>query len=123
MHQYIVLGHGSRNAEANHVLEKLSGLFHENTKAPTCCAFLQFAEPTLEQAIEACYSEDLDTITIIPVFLYPGVHIKEDIPRILGNLQGKYPEVTFELSEPIGADPRLIPILQEKAETARKIHP
>ena len=116
MSNYILLGHGSRNPEANEVLYNLADQFKNEAKADTKAAFLQFAEPTLESVIEQYYQEGIKNIIVIPVFLYPGIHIKEDVPEIIDQLHKKYPELTVKVGDPIGADPKLVSVLQDRAK-------
>lgn len=122
MERYIVLGHGSRNHESNQVVKSAAELLQQQINQAVIPAFLQFEHPTLETAIEESISKGYSTINIVPMFLYPGVHMKRDIPGILSKQQAEYPEITFKLGEPIGTDPQLINILQARAETAKIYH-
>ncbi|ACB84513.1 sirohydrochlorin chelatase [Natranaerobius thermophilus] len=115
----IILGHGSRNPEANEVLKTLATMYRENNHTDTSYAFLQFASPTLEEVLEDAISKKYQTIVIAPVFLYPGVHIKKDIPEKLEKYRRENPEKTFILANPIGEDPRLIKIIENRIASAK----
>ena len=119
MSHCILLGHGSRNPEANEVLHELANMFSKEVNMTTEAAFLQFAEPSLENVIESYFEKGVHDLTIIPVFLYPGVHIKEDVPGIIDQLQEKYPTLTVKIADPIGADPKLVSVLQDRANSAK----
>lgn len=119
--QYILLGHGSRNAKANEVLFELAEMFEAQVHMPTRCAFLQFAQPSLKTVIEETIAKNINYITVIPVFLYPGIHIKEDIPEIINKFQAKHETLTVKFAAPIGADPKLVHILQERAAQAEPL--
>lgn len=117
----VLLGHGSKREEANNVLKDLSKMLEEDEEnISVYYSFLQFTTPTLDNAIDKVASNSIDEVTIIPVFLYPGVHLKEDIPEKINELKGKYPEISFKISDPIGADRRLIPILMDRVKNSQE---
>ncbi|OWZ82980.1 sirohydrochlorin chelatase [Natranaerobius trueperi] len=118
MNHNIILGHGSRNPEANKVLRSISDMFESETKESASYAYLQFEEPDLETVIDKIYSSNISTITVIPLFLYPGIHIKKDVPEKIIKIKEKYPNLTIRLADPIGADSTLIAILKERADNA-----
>ncbi len=116
----VLLGHGSKKEDANNVLKDLAKMMEKENPCPVYSSFLQFTTPTLEETIEGIIDNGAETVVIVPVFLFPGVHLTKDIPAIVDELKEKYPDRNFYLSGPIGADERLLPILKERAENPEK---
>jgi sirohydrochlorin ferrochelatase len=55
-----------------------------------------------------------DEITVIPYFLFDGVHIKEDIPGEIESFRKQYPSVQVTMGRTLGADRRLARILRDR---------
>jgi sirohydrochlorin ferrochelatase len=114
----IVLSHGSRIAEANDDVLKLSALMQENThqgdEIKVSTAFLQFGKPSLEESIKNLVERGYEEVLLAPLFLTPGVHITQDIPEIISGAQDLFHGVQFKLCRHLGCDHRLIPILWDR---------
>lgn len=111
----ILLGHGSRSADAQLTVDSLvsqiekSGLFEYVTGA-----MLQFNQPDLPSAISNAVLKGIDRLIVVPIFIFKGIHMKEDIPEILEQERLKHPKVRIELADNIGADIRLAEILLDR---------
>lgn len=77
-------------------------------------ASLQFNQPDLPTAINTLASKGVDRIVVMPLFLYQGVHIQEDIPEILAEEKQKYPGVEFIVTGNIGVDERVGQIIMDR---------
>ncbi len=111
----ILLAHGSRREVANDVLPQLASMIKEEKSfGKVDSAFLQFSAPSLETALEEHIKEGIKNITVVPVFLFNGIHLKEDIPGILEKEKERHPEVSFYMAEPLGADPRIGEIIKDR---------
>ncbi|MDO9573567.1 MAG: CbiX/SirB N-terminal domain-containing protein, partial [Candidatus Contubernalis sp.] len=79
----ILLAHGSRKNGANEVMEHLLEMVREDFGInKVTCAFLQFSNPTLQEALKEQVEAGVQEVTVVPVFLFNGIHINEDIPKI-----------------------------------------
>lgn len=111
----ILLGHGSRAEKANKVfasmVENLAGRLDYQHVAG---AAMELTEPTLETRVDEFVDYGIDSIIILPLFLFPGIHVQRDIPEMVEKLENKYPEVEFKLGDIIGDDDRLTEILQDR---------
>lgn len=65
-------------------------------------AFLDLMTPPLEAAIEALVADGAQHVTVVPVFMAQGGHVKRDVPLILDALRARYPAVTIALTPPVG---------------------
>ena len=115
----ILIDHGSKRSAANEMLEAVA----ERTRgrgvyAIVEAAHMELAEPTLEQAFEACVAQGAERVVVHPYFLSPGRHSRSDIPRMTRRVAALYPDVETLLTEPLGIDERMIDVVLTRAEEA-----
>jgi len=116
MKAIIILGHGSRAEEANNSLYDVVEMVAGKIKLDLVgAAFLGHAQPNLETAISEMAAKGVNKITIVPLFLFQGIHMQEDIPRIVKQLEAKY-QVTITLARHLGADSRVADILVDRIQ-------
>ena len=65
-------------------------------------AFLELMEPRLADAVTALAGAGIDRITLVPLFLAQGGHLKEDLPRLLDEIRGQHPSVRIDVTAAIG---------------------
>ncbi len=113
----LLVGHGSRRNGANDALLKLCGLVEKKRPGiPVRHAFLQFAAPNLPAALAELAKQGMEEVTVVPVFLYEGVHIHEDIPEILSEARALYPGMRVVQAGILGIDERMADIIWERVD-------
>ncbi|CAN5258548.1 CbiX/SirB N-terminal domain-containing protein [soil metagenome] len=115
MKALLLIAHGSRRAEANADLDWLADAIRHRQRfdlVKTC--YLELAEPTIAAGGEACVTAGATTVAMLPYFLSPGVHVREDLIAARDELAAKFPAVTFTLAEPLGRHPLLVEIVLER---------
>jgi sirohydrochlorin cobaltochelatase len=75
---------------------------------PIELAFLELMSPTLEEAIAAVISEGAPSVTVFPLFMAQGGHLKQDLPRILDAIRANHPHIPIALEPPIGEVPEIL---------------
>ncbi len=65
-------------------------------------AFLELMEPRLAEAVAALSGEGIGLITLVPLFLAQGGHLKEDLPRLLDDIRRQHPSVRIDVTAAIG---------------------
>lgn len=102
----IIVAHGSRKVSSNSEVILLG----ENVKPLVDAqydvvktAFLEFAEPSLEESIIACVEAGVRHIVILPYFLASGNHVTRDIPAVVEQMKIMHPKVKIELKEHLGS--------------------
>jgi len=65
-------------------------------------AFLELMDPKLGDAVAALAGEGISRITLVPLFLAQGGHLKEDLPRLLDDIQKRHPGVRIDVTPAIG---------------------
>ncbi|AFQ44132.1 sirohydrochlorin chelatase [Desulfosporosinus meridiei] len=102
--EIIILGHGSRRAEANEgllvVAEKVSRIIGQ----PVTPAYMAHDHPSLPEAVEAKIESGAKHIVIMPLFLFRGMHVTVDIHEELREIREQHPEVEIVFTRELGAD-------------------
>jgi sirohydrochlorin ferrochelatase len=115
----LLIAHGSRNPEANadlyHVAEEMR---RRGTYATVEASFLELVEPDILAAGRRCVDQGADRVILLPYFLSPGVHARQDLEEFRAKLAGKHPGARFLLAEPLGRHVLLIDLLTLRAKEA-----
>lgn len=110
----LIISHGSRDKRANADLKKLVALYRR--KHPTWViesAFLELAEPSIPQALKKLATLT-NKVDVLPLFLFQARHVREHIPQILKAFEKENPGFKTRLKKPIGPEPKLFPILDQR---------
>ena len=65
-------------------------------------AFLELMEPRLADAVAVLAGAGIDRITLVPLFLAQGGHLKEDLPKLLDDIRNQHPSVRIDVTAAIG---------------------
>jgi sirohydrochlorin ferrochelatase len=116
----LLIAHGSRRREANDDLVRLAKSLQSRwTHGPVEIAYLELAEPTIPQGLEACLRQGATEIRMSPYFLSEGAHVTEDLAGFRDEFTGAHPDVRVVLCPPLGLHPLIVEIvLQRIGETA-----
>ena len=102
--EIIILGHGSRRAEANQglleVAQKVSSILGQ-TVTP---AYMAQGHPSLPEAVQAKILEGALRIVVMPLFLFRGIHVTVDIHEELREIREQHPNVEIVFTKELGAD-------------------
>jgi sirohydrochlorin ferrochelatase len=117
MNTLLLIAHGSRRAEANADLEHVATeIRHRGRFQFVQCSYLELTEPGILAGGDACVAAGATSVVLLPYFLSPGVHVREDLTEARDELSAKYPDVQFLLAEPLGRHPMLIDIVEQRSE-------
>jgi len=105
----VLFAHGARDPE-------WAAPFHQvrarlSASRPECkveLAFLELMEPELDEAIARLVAQGALAITVFPLFMAQGGHLKNDLPRILDDIRARFPRVPIALEKPIGEVPEIL---------------
>ena len=121
MNALLLIAHGSRRAEANADLEFIAAAMRQRGRyAVVQVSYLELAEPSIPAGGELCVQRGATRVTMLPYFLSPGVHVRDDMEEIRGELAAKFPEVAFRLAEPLGRHPLLLDVVEQRAIEAEE---
>jgi sirohydrochlorin cobaltochelatase len=112
----VLFAHGSRDerwrAPVEAVARQVAAL---DPTARVACAYLELVAPDLRSAAQALVAAGARRIRIVPLFLGMGRHVREDLPRLVDELQALHPGIAFSLRPAVGEDPEVIALLARKA--------
>lgn len=112
----VLLAHGSRDPLWHKpVIEVAQKLRAANPLLPVECAYIELSTPDLTAAVQNLMAKGVQQIRVLPLFLGVGRHAREDMPRLVNDLQAQYPQVEFELRPAVGEDHRIINLLVQLA--------
>lgn len=121
---YLLIAHGTRDREGEEAFFKFVEEFRESFSDRLIePAFLELCRPSIREGIEACLRGGATEVFVLPLMLFPGRHIKEDIPRAIEEAKTTHPEVDFHYAGPLAlglgkggrtAEPKMFELLLEK---------
>jgi sirohydrochlorin cobaltochelatase len=105
----VLFAHGARDPE-------WAAPFHQvrarlSASRPECkveLAFLELMEPALDEAIARLVEQGALAVTVFPLFMAQGGHLKNDLPRIVDDIRTRFPRVPIALEKPIGEVPEIL---------------
>ena len=114
----IVFTHGSRRAAGNTALIQFVTQLRPHLGSELIePAFMELGQPTIPTAIHKLVHLGCNHIFGYALFLVPGAHLQEDIPAIFAAALTEHPGVTWEISPPLLADPRLLDFVADCLKT------
>ena len=115
----LLMGHGSRVAEANRALYEIADLVAARGDfAVVEVAFREQHPPDIQAGIDACVARGARRILLYPYFLFAGAHVLEDLPAEMAAAKERHPGLEMVLGEPLGVHPKLAEIVTERAYAA-----
>ncbi len=99
----VLFAHGARDPNWARPLERLKRMLAERMPdAVIEAAFLEHMAPTLEEAADTLVGQGVTELSIVPVFIAQGGHLREDLPRRVDALKKKHPAIPVRIAPPIG---------------------
>jgi sirohydrochlorin ferrochelatase len=87
----LLIGHGMRDASGTKAfLEIVDQVRQMLPKTPVEGAFLEFAQPTIDEAIARLAGQGGTEIAVVPMFLSALGHTMDDVPRALAKAAERY---------------------------------
>ena len=112
----IVFAHGSRVEGANEAVRRVAAEaagrcgFHLFTTA-----FLELAAPDLAAAVRDLSARGANRIVVMPYFLTMGVHLSQDLPRLLEEISAQISRPGSASTPPLDGHPALVDIVSDRA--------
>ena len=104
----VLFAHGSRDPQWARPFEALAATLSRKFDGPVKLAYLELMQPSLEAAVDALAAAGVAAIRIVPVFLGPGGHVKEDLPKLVARARERHPKIMLHLEAPIGEQHAII---------------
>ena len=110
----ILFAHGARDAQWNEPFRAIREAVA--TRRPDLTvelAFLELMQPALGDCVAQLVREGHARITVAPLFLAQGGHLKKDLPRLLKDLGVRHPAADITVLAPIGEVTELLNAISE----------
>ena len=115
----LLIAHGSRRPEANADLQYIAAEMLRRGDYPIVqVSYLELAEPSIPEGGALCVASGATQVTMLPYFLSPGVHARDDMSEARAALAERFPGVEFRLAEPLGRHPLLLNVVEQRAREA-----
>ncbi len=116
----IILGHGSRGDGNDAAVKRIVASIRESVSSDIVeYAYLQYVQPTPEEAVDQCIQQGAKKIVIVPFFLQAGVHVRRDIPAFLEKAKKQHPTLDFRVTDYVGAHPLMEQIVADLIRKSR----
>lgn len=111
----LLIAHGSRRPEANADLEHLAGILRQSGEyLHVQSSYLELADPNIIDGGRLCASHGPSQIVMVPYFLSPGMHVREDLTAAQDELKTLFPNIEILLAEPLGRHPLLVEVVKQR---------
>ena len=124
----LLIGHGSRLEYNKQLTEDVAEMMRNRcpkTIIETC--FLEYDTPNVNEGLDEMRQESIGVLIVLPFLLSGGVHVLQNIPRLIGLECGKKTgtftlnngkEIPLVYANPLGADSLLADLLLKNAVEA-----
>lgn len=110
MKALLVVAHGSRRVESNDEIRALAAALETQAKGRydfVNAAFLELAEPSIPDGIEACIQRGATEVVVMPYFLSAGRHVVTDVPSLVLEKQQQHADISIRFAPYLGASPAM----------------
>jgi len=124
MKALLLVAHGSRRKQSNDevvlLAEKLKSQCSQQYNIVNA-AFLELAEVLIPDGIKQCVTDGATSIVVLPYFLNSGRHVVEDVPNIINDCIGQYPDIEISLAPHLGASDLMMDLILSSAKSAKAV--
>ena len=104
----VLFAHGSRDPLWRKPIDAVAlEIGQRQPQMAVHCAFLELTAPDLPTVVQALVRDGHSAIRIVPMFLGVGRHARDDLPKLVSQLQQHHPGLTLELRPAVGEMPEL----------------
>ncbi len=123
----LVVGHGTRDPDGRRefldVVRQTAGRIAPGAVEP---AFLELAEPTIDQAVDRLAARGVRRIVVAPLLLFAAGHVRRDVPEAVRSAAGRYgfDPSDVRLTPHLGCEPKLVSLsVRRYREIASAVDP
>jgi len=113
----LLVGHGSRNPEANAEFESLADVYRKaRADLDVQIGYVELARPLVSEALETA-ARTARRIAVVPLFLFAAGHVKNDLPLAIDEARRRFPSVQIAAAPALGVHPSLVAMAHDRAAT------
>ncbi|WP_280415911.1 sirohydrochlorin chelatase [Nocardia carnea] len=119
----VAVAHGSRDPRsAATVTALMDEVRAARPDVPARLAFLDLNAPSVGQVLDAVAGTGETRAVVVPLLLGSAFHARVDLPGLLAEAAARHPRLQLTQAEVLGADPRLIAVLDSRVRAACAAH-
>lgn|SRR5512146_1903826 len=117
MRAILLIDHGSVKPEANHMVSCMANLLQHMVGDAVIVrhAHMELAEPSIAQGFGDCVRMGATEVIAFPYMLSPGKHVTRDVPRLVADAAGEFPNVSFRVTDAFGVHAKLAELIALRA--------
>lgn len=101
----ILFGHGARDARWAEPFERLRQMLATaRPELHVALAYLELMSPSLPDAVAAAAAAGCREVTVVPMFLGQGGHVRRDLPALIDTCRAAHPELALRCVTAVGED-------------------
>lgn len=113
-HGILLLAHGARDPAWARPFEQTRDQLVARGR-PVALSFLEFMSPDLVEAGQQLAAQGCTAVTVVPLFLGAGGHVRKDVPVLMERLRLTHPAVQWQLARAVGETTTLVDALADAA--------
>src|SRR5215213_8064885 len=111
----LLCGHGSRDPEAVAEFEQAAAALRARLRGRDfATGYLEFARPTIGEALAGLRAEGAARILAVPGMLFAASHVKNDLPWEMNSFMAAHPGAEVRLGRDLGIDPKLLEVAEDR---------
>jgi sirohydrochlorin cobaltochelatase len=115
----ILFAHGARDPAWAEPFKRLRDI--TQTSLPQMqveLAFLELMQPDLHTLSAQMVAQGVEDITLVPVFLGQGGHVRRDLPALVEQVKLAHPDVAMRVSEAVGENAAVLQAIAQYCVSA-----
>jgi precorrin-8X/cobalt-precorrin-8 methylmutase len=115
----LLIDRGSREPDAKEELAQLCNMIRDESEyAYVDHCFLEVIPPYIEEGINKCISNNVDSITVMPYFLYPGMKLKDSVKKTARICYDR--KIKVVITKPLSYHTTLESLIRDRIRTVRE---
>jgi sirohydrochlorin cobaltochelatase len=103
----LLFAHGAREPEWARPFEEVrDGLRAQGLRVEL--AYLEIMKPTLQEAVNSLAAEGVKDVTVVPLFLAQGKHLKQELPAMISLLMRNHAGMELRVTPALGEEPEIL---------------
>ncbi len=120
----LLFAHGARDPDWAAPFRRIQCRIQDASPDTTVeLCFLELMSPPLPEAIAVLAARGITHVTIVPLFLAQGGHLKQDLPRMIAGVKEAHPQIQIHLAPAIGDSPALADAIADWALAEHRAGP
>lgn len=110
----VLFAHGARDPSWAAPFESLQQLIQrQRPQLLVKLAFLELMQPDLPQLLQQLAAAGVNQVSVVPVFLGQGGHVRRDLPGLIAQAQQQHPQMAITVAQAVGEQPEVLNAIAE----------